>query len=59
VGAGLWHRPDLLPPTQDIWAVFWSLLTGGHPAAPGEHVLHSDHVALLLEHEVTLQGRCW
>lgn len=56
LGAGAWDRPDLLPPTRDIWAAFWSLVTGGHPAAPGEHVHHSDHVALLLEHEVTLQG---
>ncbi|HET7875041.1 MAG TPA: ABC transporter permease [Methylomirabilota bacterium] len=54
--ASLWNRPDLLPPTRAVWAAFWSLVTGGHPAAPGEHVHHSDHVALLLEQEVTLQG---
>jgi sulfonate transport system permease protein len=54
--AGAWDRPDLLPPTRDIVAAFWSLVAGARPAAPGEHVHHSDHVALLLENAVTLQG---
>ncbi len=56
LAAQVWERPDLLPPAPAIWAACQSLITGRLQMPAGAHVHPSDHVALLLEHEVTLQG---
>jgi ABC-type nitrate/sulfonate/bicarbonate transport system permease component len=49
-------RPDLLPPTQDIFKALMSLVTGELPPMEGHHAHPSGHVGLLVEQHVTLQG---
>jgi len=49
-------RPDLLPPTQDIFKALTSLVTGRPPGAEGHDAHAGDHVGHLLEQQVTLQG---
>jgi ABC-type nitrate/sulfonate/bicarbonate transport system permease component len=54
--AGVYARPDVLPPTGALFAAARSLVTG-HVAIPaGEHAHASDHTAGLVEQGVTLQG---
>jgi NitT/TauT family transport system permease protein len=49
-------RPDLLPPTQDIFKALVSLVTGELPPMEGHHAHPSGHVSQLVEQHVTLQG---
>jgi ABC-type nitrate/sulfonate/bicarbonate transport system permease component len=56
LAAQTWGRPDLLPPARALWASVLSLTTGRLEMPAGAHVHSTDHVAVLLEGGVTLQG---
>lgn len=49
-------RPDFLPPTQAIFQVLVSLVTGELPPMERLHAHPSGHVSVLVDQHVTLQG---
>ncbi len=54
--AGAYDRPGILPPTPDLLAAFRSLVSGRMEPPGHGHAHPSDHVAGLLQEDVTLQG---